>query len=171
MCHLNWIIVAQSVMSQIHKKNPELTFSWRAPLCLCEGRSSAWGRRTCRRWSLTARSRRSVEETRRCGDGFWTKTDSRRGLTFPLGRPRSLRAWKIPFSVFPDAKVRVMLEEQNRHESWRLGSAEKWFNFRSFVLPSDRNLSVYVRQETHFHPTRREQTKWVERFGIEKQEN
>lgn len=30
-------------------------------------------------------------------------------LTFPLGRPRSFRAWKIPFSVLPDANVRVML--------------------------------------------------------------
>lgn len=32
--------------------------------------------------------------------------------TFPLGRPNSLRAWKITFSVLPDAKVLVMLKQK-----------------------------------------------------------
>lgn len=41
------------------------------------------------------------------------KLNSHRRLTFPLGRPRSFRAWKIPFSVFPDANVRVMLKGQS----------------------------------------------------------
>lgn len=36
--------------------------------------------------------------------------------TFPLGRPNSLRAWKITFSVFPDAKVLVILEQERERE-------------------------------------------------------
>lgn len=34
--------------------------------------------------------------------------------TFPLGRPNSLSAWKITFSVFPDAKVLVILEQKRK---------------------------------------------------------
>src|SRR4029434_2199065 len=30
-------------------------------------------------------------------------------LTFPLGSPSSFSAWKMPFSVFPEPNVRVML--------------------------------------------------------------
>lgn len=33
--------------------------------------------------------------------------------TFPLGRPNSLSAWKITFSVLPDAKVLVMLKQKS----------------------------------------------------------
>lgn len=35
--------------------------------------------------------------------------------TFPLGRPSSFKAWKIPFSVLPEPNVLVMLQgEKNR---------------------------------------------------------
>lgn len=43
-----------------HKK--KLTFSWKVPLCLCEGRSSVWARRKCQRWNLMVQFHHSVEE-------------------------------------------------------------------------------------------------------------
>lgn len=39
------------------------------------------------------------------------KSSSKPLHTFPLGRPNSLSAWKITFSVLPDAKVLVMLKQ------------------------------------------------------------
>lgn len=40
------------------------------------------------------------------------KSSSKPLHTFPLGRPNSLSAWKITFSVLPDAKVLVMLKQK-----------------------------------------------------------
>jgi hypothetical protein len=48
--------------------------------------------------------------------------------TFPLGRPSSLRAWKITFSVFPDAKVLVILAQKRKKEKTNRVSAHLAFS-------------------------------------------
>lgn len=42
--------------------------------------------------------------------------------TFPLGRPSSLSAWKITFSVFPDAKVLVILGQKRKRNKVTINS-------------------------------------------------
>lgn len=80
-------------------------------------------------------------------------------LTFPLGRPRSFRAWKIPFSVFPDAKVRVMLFYNRRRKKQTVEGENLEKRMQDLgndsivpILPSHRNLPIHIGWETHSHP-------------------
>lgn len=63
--------------------------------------------------------------------------------TFPLGRPNSLSAWKITFSVLPDAKVLVMLKQKS---GGKKGKNVSNFLNNQFSL----SLAFYCQ---HFPPT------------------
>lgn len=133
---LGFIIFSVQTCLQVGWKGG-LTFSWRVPPCLCEGRSSVWACRKRQRGNLMVQSHHSGDGKQVCHYLSWelftvfvtkdshkehrsTVSDHYRVhqccRTLPLGRPRSFRAWKIPFSVFPDANVRVMLWETRREQ-------------------------------------------------------
>lgn len=62
-------------------------------------------------------------------------------LTFPLGRPSSFSAWKIPFSVLPEPNVRVILHEirsdqaKKKITEWRDDPEESDTHPRTGILP------------------------------------